>query len=621
MFSVFHENKFKSKKGQVLPIFIILTVVILILSLISVNIGKVALVRTDTSNAVDAGSLAGGSAMASVFNNVAISNSYMIVAYEEFFLTSSIQIAIATGILTTAMVETIIGLIKGGAAEAAGIAAEALGLPSNCNCFGEALLSLASTFDGFATGLAVTAGIMTMNAAGVMTWFTRTIYSLIVSVTAFYIAQKFFFMEIRRQAQAGRRDALKLGYKFAFKNSGISSKLRSENPLEESFRGMLSSLLSFGSLFNFGNVNDLLNFDFTDLDLSTFSFANSRMTFSLFLSSLQHSYLYIYPWTDRQLRGHLVAVAQYTQDVNKYKLRVTKMPFAAEIGILSGIVALSFAIKAALLAAMASYETSSLFYGTASTFFAVAAGCAAMICVPITAPAGLACCIPNATAGSLDNAGALVDNALGLVSNTTALIEEIATFPLLVAAETGLTTGSTVMSPASGQIIAWIDDIVHNRMLYMASLQHHEGAELGIWRTRYPNMFSYSMVNFNGNGEIYYPNPNFDASIILVDPLPAGGISVPDINSQCAIAAGQVESIRDEKESLLQLADDLENVTIPALQEQIDNFGSSGAELDLEELQQMLAEYQYDVTEYRYQAFELQNEIDVIVANNPQCSF
>jgi len=69
-------------------------------------------------------------------------------------------------------------------------------------------------------------------------------------------------------------------------------------------------------------------------------------------------------------------------------------------------------------------------------------------------------------------------------------------------------------------IYCWIDDINHDRKVEAKTIQHHEGADLGLWQTTYPDTFSSSRVDFNGTGpygSIHPPKLRHDASIEAVD--------------------------------------------------------------------------------------------------------
>ena len=74
----FWRNK---KKGQIAPFMIAVIVILLIALMVTVNLGKISLTKTDTANAADAGALAGASTHANSLNAIADINSLMIADY------------------------------------------------------------------------------------------------------------------------------------------------------------------------------------------------------------------------------------------------------------------------------------------------------------------------------------------------------------------------------------------------------------------------------------------------------------------------------------------------------------------------------------------------------------
>lgn len=63
----FHRSR---KKGQITPFMIAVIVILLIVTMITVNLGKISMTRTHTANAADAGALAGASTMANGLNAI-----------------------------------------------------------------------------------------------------------------------------------------------------------------------------------------------------------------------------------------------------------------------------------------------------------------------------------------------------------------------------------------------------------------------------------------------------------------------------------------------------------------------------------------------------------------------
>jgi len=75
---------FLSIRGQLAALFIVVLVVLLMMALVTVNLGKVALIKTEASNGSDAGALVGGSAMARLFNDIARLNYKIERSYWSF---------------------------------------------------------------------------------------------------------------------------------------------------------------------------------------------------------------------------------------------------------------------------------------------------------------------------------------------------------------------------------------------------------------------------------------------------------------------------------------------------------------------------------------------------------
>ena len=266
MFNYFHQNKFSSEKGQLIPIFIVILVVLIIMAMITVNLSKIGLVKTDSANAADAGALAGGSVMSGVFNTQAIANSQMIVNYQMFIAEMGVLAAMI--ILMTQM----------GAASCAA---------TPCAPFCCVQPICIKNFTTAMTG----------------------IKAAMVSVVAFHVAQLFTYMNMRKQAQEGREQAIEMAYRYAFMNSGIGNKLIPGSPPTDAADKR-------------GNDN------------------NYSKTLDAFIKSDAVT-SGNYNWTDGQGRQHQAHIEVTTGDVDSYKLKYTALPTAAIIAIL--VMALSAA--------------------------------------------------------------------------------------------------------------------------------------------------------------------------------------------------------------------------------------------------------------------------------------
>ena len=80
LLNLFYYKLTKEKKGQAAPLLIMLVAVVLVAMMVVFNTGKVALNRTDTQNASDAGALAAASWLASGQNYISDTSEVMFYA-------------------------------------------------------------------------------------------------------------------------------------------------------------------------------------------------------------------------------------------------------------------------------------------------------------------------------------------------------------------------------------------------------------------------------------------------------------------------------------------------------------------------------------------------------------
>lgn len=390
MFIYFNQHKANYRKGQLAPFFIAFIILLLVVALVAVNIGKIGLFKTYTSNAADAGSLAAGSVMASVFNGQAVMNSEMIVSTHNFLASMGV---------TTAIIELNLLLAPGPCA------ARCCGCHHGCCCPCPAPTCVNRVKDAI-TG----------------------IKAAIVAVIAFHAAQYYFYRTIKRSAMEGREFAIEAGYRYAFLNSGIGSALISgevpSDPQEQ--RG------------NDNNYSDT----FSDWIKSSAVTSGS------------------YRWEDGDDRDHEVRVGVATESINDYEMRRPVLPTAAIFA---------------------------LYYSAISAATPAIGACSS--CCPYTAPAAYA-----ATAASAK---------------------------LVLAALAGLAPAWSIRASGLADLaflMYWIDEIDHDRKVTLNVWQEHQGQEYGVMgQTQYPITHSYSLVDFEGEGEIYDPKPQFDAGIIATD--------------------------------------------------------------------------------------------------------
>ncbi|MFH0763273.1 MAG: Tad domain-containing protein [Candidatus Omnitrophota bacterium] len=452
MFSCFHQNKFRYEKGQIAPLLILVMVILIIMAMATVNLSKVSTDKTNSANSVDAGGLAAGSVMANVFNGIAVSNSQLEASYWEFFASVSVAFALANMNLSKASTA---------AAEASASAASAAGSACGSPC------SAAKT--------ASKAAKSATQAAASVSKLMTDIKSIRVAVIAFTIAQEYFYLNIRKMAEEGRDNAVKMGHRFSFINAGISTRL--------------PNVITEGTSWN-----------------------KSRKDFSRFIDGLESEESYQFEWKDGQNRQHFVKSKVEIDPVDTFALKVTVLPMPAEVALLTRILSYATIAKTALESAAKSYSSAAGLLSTA---------CRCKMCCKPDNPGCCACKNLYCAKG----AAALKS---GISANQQA-ITSLSSIPgLLIASLAGLLPGPTLTdsSGALGAIwpICWIEDVIHNRKVKVDSWQGHGQLDIGFWRFLYPQIHSFSKIDFTGQGQIHAPDPRHDASIIQTDKI--GGQTV-----------------------------------------------------------------------------------------------
>ena len=127
---------------------------------------------------------------------------------------------------------------------------------------------------------------------------------------------------------------------------------------------------------------------------------------------------------------------------------------------------------------------------------------------------------------------------------------EIAALALASSAHYGLDVNGT-SSASWSDILCWIEDVAHNKLVDVYQTQRHQGADLGVWSTEYPRVTSSSRASFAGTGKIHNPNPKYDATITLTDffndhLLPELIEPIKDVEGE--IQAGLMDNNDDEEE-------------------------------------------------------------------------
>jgi len=476
--------------------------VIIIMAMVTVNLSKVALIKTETSNAADAGAIAAGSAMASLFNSLAQANSYMITAYEEFMVEVSVLFIEAVVALVTAQLEVATAITEFGVAEAELDVAlaeigSAIGLAYELP--GAAALDAAAAIVTLGAAEAALALAETAVAAAIVAIgdFISTMWGILISVTAFYGAQYYIYCNLRDTAEEGRYSALKMGHGYAFSNSGTAGKLTDSQKDD------------------FEAFTDAISDDDTPAET------------------------YTYSWSDGQGRGHSVTTNVTTQLLDHFQLQVALLPFPVEEADLIAIITLAEIVEGELGTVAATFLTmtiklvlaeillfiAEIVLWVAEVFQVICCGCGPW-CPYCCAACALWIAWSSIGAGLLGAAEGLVAAVAVTVAANLVLLgtvegELIALDIMVAAAWAGLAPGDIVDSTSCGDawtwIILWMVDLVHDRRISVSCAQSHGGGDYGFWETTYPDTYSSATVDFSGNGDIYEPVMRYDASIVSVE--------------------------------------------------------------------------------------------------------
>jgi len=309
-------------------------------------------------------------------------------------------------------------------------------------------------------------------ASGILDVVSTTITAIGITITAASIAQHYNYLLIRRMAVKGRSSSIRNGHGFVFSNSGIGSKLKAGSPVS--------------------GVADPNGY---------------RDSYVNFLDSIGDNEYYIYSWKDGQDRSHSVDSHVHTNDVEDFELTVAVLPTLAETMLLIASSLLVDSASVELVEASAVYEFA------ADT---LAAACSQLACCNPTPP-GAVCCNNCAILA----AQAQLELPAGIAGNSAALLSMTGVFALLVGALAGLLPGPTITASGEWDDImffdCWINDIKHDHRVRVDTKQTHQGGDLGLWKSSYPDTASYAVVDFSGRGSIYPPNPRYGSDIVEVD--------------------------------------------------------------------------------------------------------
>lgn len=458
MYVYLEKNRNAYHKGQLTPFFIAILSILIIAIMISVNIGKVSLIKTHTSNSADAGALAAASLMANVFSMWSVQAVMMYASYDA-------ESYAVEGLLKEA--KQIIRNIRWqlGPMVIAFAAAAALTL---IPVVGAALCLILMN----ATCLVfLSVGVSYSNLRKVMSGVKEKVKNL-------YETQKEQYEKIRDSTEEAIDGARAAGLRLAFANSNISSKLKDSQ--QEEYEDFLDNLK----------------------DSSELSQGVRSATYS---------------WTDGQEREHRVDASVEIGDVQYYELiktkknkdKILKTYFvywlilywiqALAIGFASGQCPLTKIVSSLTNLA----DLNSAIGGLKETLQGMG-----------DAGGGLE--VTKLTENSLDkleNAkGAITEECasksilLGIISGVVFGLSFVFN-PVLKAIKKGIQEEEEPFQNSDGdtgdKILVTVEDIKLKdtdppQSLKTSSTQRHEGINLGLWNMHYPKITSRAKADFSG---------------------------------------------------------------------------------------------------------------------------
>lgn len=297
-------------KSQAAPFLIAVLIIILMMSMVAINVAKTGFLRTDVSNAVDAGALAGGSSMAYYFNEQCYLNGIALNDYNAFV--DLVDVYINGGYYggyyggnyygngNSGYIEGILPLL---------LEAEDACSSSDCDtCKSKAqqAYDLTQELQGNEPNdppPPVNGNWDYVPAEGVIPKYQWKQWRL--------------YNEMKLKSMVGRHWSMRLALRFAFLNSGIGPKLPGGSPDSRRFKSFLSDTIksedpiSAGCSLYMGNLEAGNMSEWqadTDRNLLYHGSPSCEVPFE---------------WQDGANRNHNVQVKVDTGQVNKYKVQVT----------------------------------------------------------------------------------------------------------------------------------------------------------------------------------------------------------------------------------------------------------------------------------------------------------
>ena len=485
-FSWLIENKHFKKgsdiKGQITPLLIVIMVVLLILALVTINVGRIGLDKTYSSTAADAGALGAASIYAAAFNELTLDNQqYLWNTYvdNEATMTELLgpnaqeELEIALGLAVTGM-----------AALYAGYYGLLDNPPTSCP------ESLYEYFLEWAEFL-IAMGAFT-EAAAQTNDFVVTASAMLSLVNSHHLNTEDAYCQFRTMMDDYNTSSNDAGYSYAFSNSGILNKLSITQ--QNAFSSWLSQSASYTS--------------------GTYSWQDQ-----LALNQNQPS-------------NHHVTVSVSVPTIDHYVLQHTNYGYAKEQSVLNEMITLGTDIADALSAqasvcGIAMTETLALTTNCILAYINYTVGTALVDACISGCCDDCYCCTCWCYIEGLEDLITAYSEAISAAGEYAALTGTVSAIVAVLTAVGGLgviggltyllvsdlpdalygfemdsTSNSSSCSDASDLLIVKISDVVLSNgnvwKVKCCETQTHPGTSQGLFTTAYPSVQSCAQASFDG---------------------------------------------------------------------------------------------------------------------------
>ena len=474
-----HFKKGSDIKGQVTPLLIVVMVVLLVFALASINIGRIALDKTYSSTAADAGSLAAASIYAAAFNELAKDNNdYLWMVYAENYAAMDMLNDEAQGNLDFA-----IGLAMTGLALLDGSYIYLLSqAPVLCP------ISLYTYYTCAVLFLAAMAAF-TMAAAYVNYFVTDASYMESL-VDSHHLNTYTTYCDLRTMMDDYNNSSNNTGYSYAFSNSGIMDKLSREQ------QNNFSSWLSDDTKYTTGT----------------------------------------YSWQDKLSQNHSVKVGVSVPVISSYEIQKTNYGYNKESGIIDDMISTGNTISTLLgveasLCSIAATFCLTLSAAASEAFTTYTTG-EAMIASCCGDPYAIACCAAGvvlvvqsfimavAVWAKWAYVDALATMIIVVINSLVVIGGGVCLYFLKDASDDALygfsmddTFSSKSCADASDLLIVKISEVIlPTWKITCCGTQTHPGTSQGIFTTAYPSVKSCAKAGFDG-GDVGSFTETYDSKI------------------------------------------------------------------------------------------------------------